>query len=166
MGYGIDLEKYDNNKLNFINNNKKYFFIKPYYRNNDELFKFIEENIEGEYISYVDLKLCDQSVLSSYFEDIKENFGELKLKIYKLAKNECNEKFFYDEKANEHNQFPFILLEENSGFIYANTSHLYIWLSIARGVSDEEFKNCSIRISEYYFHLRSYFEIYDEKLFK
>lgn len=150
---------------NFTKLYEKYLFIKPYYRNDKELFELIEDSIDGEYILYENLDRGRKIELYHYLKDIEDEYGDLKLKIYKLKRNSKNEKFFVDEKANQETEFSYILLEENSGFIYANQNLLFLWLSISRGISDEEFKTGHQRVAEYYFHLRCFFQIYDDKVF-
>lgn len=86
------MEKYNNNKLNFTKQQEKYLFIKPYYRDNDELLEFIEENIEGDYIEYSDLDSGDKITIDSYLKDIKEEHGSISLKLYRIQDVEKTKK--------------------------------------------------------------------------
>lgn len=160
------MEKHNNNKLNFTKQQEKYLFIKPYYRDNDELLEFIEENIEGDYIEYGDLDIGDKITVDSYLQDIKDEYGSISLKLYRVKDIEKNKNFIHDPITKKKKEFTILMLEENSGFIFANQNYLFIWLSLARGVSDDEFKNGDVRVAEYYFHLRSYFQLYDENVFE
>ncbi|MGP1598880.1 hypothetical protein [Peptoanaerobacter stomatis] len=162
IGY-IIAKHFDNEKKEAEFIDKYIEYVVPEKKNINEVIIYFNELFDLEKIAFDDIpkKYYNLMVLNEKLKlTVKNNNSDktdLDFVVFKLKDTKKNKSLLDTRKTDIKNEDVILVFENQSDYVYSNLNWLNVYMYLCLGISEHDYYNRTVNLSEYIYNLKEFY---------